>query len=68
MLLVFIDGETELPPQHSCLPDVAQMVEDIDAASRAMHGGRLVLQHPDARGRSGIVHVFIRTFQFNEVA
>lgn len=63
MILNFISGELELAPHHACLPDVAQMVDDIERAHRAMHQGRVVVVYPEIDGgRFGNIHTFVGGF------
>ena len=53
--MIVYDGEIAMPAHHECLPDFATMHDDIERATRAMHGGLLVYM---ACGLGGIVYIY----------
>lgn len=57
MILAFIIGEVSLPPRHEAFPDVSMMMEDIDRATRELHGGRLVRCVSDRKGPDVLIHI-----------
>ena len=53
--MIVYDGEIAMPAHHERLPDFATMHDDIERATRAMHGGLLVFM---TRGLGGVVRIY----------
>lgn len=52
MILAFIEGDFNLPLacQNDHVPDIVTMCEDIERATRELHGGRFIMIVSDQMG------------------